>query len=306
MNARLERILIKLARQHAPHLTPPGWEQTGDVLQRIPTLARQLARYNLLVLMAYLQTGLLGERDSAVQAWVNEYGHLYSLLTRNLFPSLTAINAQYADDKFPPLVVIRGEATPVMNVLAGFVTPYVAARQAQPTGSEVELFGLVGIVLDELEAGDLPRTRYEALRTECMAVIQRMLASPVRQITLTPFDRPIIGQTKPLTAPPDQLPEEKPQTPVPESKEATKPRKPAAQPEAVKTPAASPPLNSGEAGRGAAPPLPKFELPMLEDDPNDPPTPTEQLFKTTIPMDTGRFKRRLPIPDLPDDEPDEG
>ncbi len=251
MTTRLERILTRLARQHAPHLLlPPSAESDA---KRLAVLARKLANANVLVMMGYLPAPLLPSRVTHVQRWVDLYGQLYDLLARNLFPSFTEVAAQYADDKLPAIVVIQGAATPVIGVMAGFVTPYIATRQSHPMTSEAELLGLMGILLDELEAGDLPRARYEALRAEGVSVVRDLLACPVRQIGVTLFDRPIFGKASPLTAPPDKLPEQARR-----------------QPKTAKRKTAAPP--------------PPVSIPVLS--PRSRPT----------------LKRRLPVPDLPDDE----
>lgn len=268
MNARLERILIKLARQYAPHLTPPGWEQQGNQAERLAALARKLASYNVLLIVGYVPPNLLTAKDSHIQSWVNEYGHLYHLLAQRLFPSYTDMSAQYADDKLPAMVVLRGASTPIMHALAGFVAPYVAVRQSQITGSEAELIGLMDIILDELETDDLSRTEHKRLRSDGVTILRRMLAVPIRQIGLTTFDRPIFfTNPQPALVTPAKLPEQ----------------------DGV--------------------PKPAFDLPRLEDEAGlseDSQTPTEQLFKTNIPISGERSpKRRLPLPGLPK-KPDEG
>lgn len=206
MTNRLERIVMRLAKKHAPHLLPPPPAESDA--KRVAALARKLANHNVLVMMGYLPAPLLPAREAHVQRWVDLYGQLYDLLARSLFPSFTEVTAQYADVKLPVVVVIQGASTPVISVLAGFVTPYIATRQSHPTVSEAELLGLMGIVLDELEARDLRRARYDALRAEGVEVIRSLLACPVRQVGVTAFDRPVFGRANPLSAPPDKLPEQ--------------------------------------------------------------------------------------------------
>jgi len=268
---RLEQILTRLAQRHAPELLrepsrEPAW------------LARRLASYNLLVLMGEVPYPVSSpDTIMRVQTWADGYVRLYSLLTHHLFPSFTHIGAQYADDKLPVIIVIKGAATPVIHALAGFVSPYIAHRQAQPTISEVELLGLMDTILDELEAGDLPRAAYKSLRTEGAAMLKDMLRAPVRQLLLTEFDRqmfsdiPLPQPTTPA-APPHTLPEGiPPQTQIP----------PAAQ----------------EAARP----------PMEQDDSSI----DEPLFETSIPIFFARKPRkskrpRPPVPGLPGAEDDEG
>jgi hypothetical protein len=95
-----------------------------------------------------------------------------------------------------------------MHVLAGFAAPYIAQRQSLPTVSEVELLGLMDTILDELEATDLPREEYKMLRTDGAGILKDMLRSPVRQLALTTFDRPLFSDIpQPAPQPPSTLPE---------------------------------------------------------------------------------------------------
>jgi hypothetical protein len=140
---------------------------------------------------------------------VNGYVHLYDLLSGRLFPSFTQWSVEHADDGWPAVVVMYGAATPVVGVLAGFVAPYVAARQSEPAVSEIELLGLMNILLEELEAGDLPGEEYRRLCVEGAVLLRRLLTAPVRHHPLTTFDRPVLGDIVPHSAPapPSTLPE---------------------------------------------------------------------------------------------------
>jgi hypothetical protein len=203
---RLEQILTKLAMRHAPELLRQLPAAKGE---RLPGLARQLASYNLLVLIGQVSQPVISpDTIMRVQMWADGYIRLYSLLAHHLFPSFTHISAQYADDKLPVVIVIKGAATPIMHVLAGFASPYIAQRQSQPTVSEVELLGLMDTMLDELEATDLPREEYKTLRTDGAGILKEMLRSPVRQLPLMPFDRPLFSDIpQPSPQPPSTLPE---------------------------------------------------------------------------------------------------
>ena len=214
MTARLERILYKVSQQHAPVLTPPGWNQTGDPINRIQKLARALAGYNITILVGELAPELLHQKDRYVQDWVRQYAQMYNLLAQGLFPSFGKINAQYADDRLPPVIVFYGEATPIIGVLSGYITPYVAVRHGA-TASDLELRGLMTVILDELEAGDLPRAVYDAMLAQGVVILKQMLKTTVRHVSLTLFDKPIIEtiqQTKRETSPP-------PPPKVPETKQ---------------------------------------------------------------------------------------
>jgi hypothetical protein len=205
MDERLQQILFKLAKRHAPQLLQTRWASP-------PPLARSLASYNILVLVGEAPgQAFTTETGARVQTWADGYVRLYSLLAHHLFPSFTHVNAQYADHKLPIVIAIKGAATPVIQVLAGFVSPYIVLRQGQAQVSEVELLGLMDTVLDELEAGDLPREEYKYLRAEGAGLLKEMLMSPVRQIRLTEFDRPLFSDIPqppaPVTPPPREMPE---------------------------------------------------------------------------------------------------
>jgi hypothetical protein len=266
---RLEQILTKLAMRHAPELLrelPPG------KAERIPILARKLASVNLLVLMGQVaQPVTAPDTIMRVQTWADGYIRLYSLLSHHLFPSFTHISAQYADDKLPVVIVIKGAATPVVHVLAGFVAPYIAQRQGQTTVSDVELLGLMDTLLDELEASDLAREEYKGLRTDGVAVLKDLLRAPVQQLALTPFDRPLFSD----------IPQPSPQPPP-------------SLPETSNLPPAMPTENVRVSGK-ATPPS------STEEDVN------ELLFDSSIPIFFARKPRsakkpRPPVPGLPDED----
>jgi hypothetical protein len=217
---RLDKILTRLAQRHAPDLLR---QLPAD---RLPALARRLASYNLLVLMGEVTQPVISpDTIMRVQTWADGYIRLYSLLAHPLFPSFTHISAQYADDKLPVVIVVKGAATPIMHVLAGFVSPFIAQRQRQATVSEMELLGLMDALLEELEATDLPREEYRTLRSDGAGVLKDMLRAPVRQLLLTPFDHPLFSDIpQPSPQRPDVVPEaqnlpargELPESPVPQ------------------------------------------------------------------------------------------
>jgi hypothetical protein len=268
MTARIERILHKLALQHAPHLTPPNWEHQGDPIERIQTLARRLASYNIVTLVGDLPPELERMKELHIQDWLRGYGQMYALLAQGLFPSYTRLNAYYADDHLPPVAVLQGEAIPVMVALAGFIAPYVAARQTDKNVSDLELRGLMDIVLEELEGRDLPRHVYEGVRETGVTILRGMLRSTVRHISLTAFDKPILDTIQP----PLQLPREMRSAPPP------------------------PPQSLPEEQ------LLRHELERLPDD-DQPPTATQEMFIRGIPLNRRPANtRRPPVPDLPSDD----
>lgn len=184
--ARLERNLVSVARRYAPTLVPAGWQKPGDYSGALPHLARALATYNVLV--------MAGEAGQAsVKAWTDGYQAFYGALANTLFPSFQRISAFYLDQEQPLIVALYGEATPVIMTMAGFVTPYVVARQGtRPL--EVELLGMMDMILEELEATDLPRDEYRRLRDTGASLLRGLLESSVRQLPVTPAARPIFDE----------------------------------------------------------------------------------------------------------------
>lgn len=210
MNERLERALIAVARRSAPPLVPSSWRQPGDYPRPLSELAGALAANNVLVLIGDLAPELAHQAAVHFKDWADAYVQLYTQLCETLFPSFTQVNAYYADQEWPPVVVIYGAATPVIVVLAEYVAPYVVARQRQ-TPSDVEIRGLIDTILDELEADDLPRDEYRRLRDECVGILKQLLATQVRQLPLTPSAISITGEeTVAMPPPPDTLPPEPP------------------------------------------------------------------------------------------------
>ncbi len=243
-NSRLETNLIHVARRYAPALIPAGWQKPGDYSGALPDLARALATYNVLVLAGDVPA-------TGVKAWTDGYTDFYALLTGALFPSYTRVSAFYLDQAAPPLVAIYGEATPVITVLAGFAAPYVVARQGTRP-SEVEVLGMMDMILEELEATDLPRGDYRRLRDSGATYLRALLGIQGRQFPLTPAARPIFAEmavapantpAKPAPPPPTDLPETTTAAPpIPDSmpEQLTSSEPPATLPEAPAAPAPEP------------------------------------------------------------------
>ncbi len=214
-SSRLETNLIHVARRYAPTLIPAGWQKPSDYTGALPDLARALATYNVLVLAGDVPA-------TAIKAWTDGYSDFYALLAGALFPSYTRVSAFYLDQAAPPLVALYGECTPVITVLAGFVAPYVVARQGtRPL--EVEVLGMMDMILEELEATDLPRGDYRRLRDSGAAYLRALLEGAGRQFPLTPATRPIFAEmtaaanvpAQPAPPPPDDLPESASAAPPP-------------------------------------------------------------------------------------------
>ncbi|MFQ3567951.1 MAG: hypothetical protein SNJ59_13245 [Aggregatilineales bacterium] len=209
MQARLERTLIAIARRYAPPLVPENWRSAGDYRGSLPTLARALASYNVLVLLGDLPDALAHQAPVQFKAWADAYIALYTRLSETLFPSYTQASAYYADQDWPPIVIVYGAATPVIVVLAGYVAPYAAARHGTKP-ADVELLGMADEILDALEADDLPRAEYRRLRADLVEALRGLLALKVRPIALTRPERPLFDlpeEVAPAAPPPQSLPE---------------------------------------------------------------------------------------------------
>lgn len=193
-NARMERVLIAVARRYASALVPVGWTQAGDFPDPLPSLAAKLTEYGVLVIPGTLPEALAHQVAVLYRDFADAYTTLYNSLTRTLFPTFTQVSAFYADEAYPPIVGLYGQAIPVMMVLGEFVAPFVASRDATTQlVSDLELRGLVDQMLDELEAGDLSRDEYRILRDECVFEIKTILNCHVKPLALTPPNRSLIG-----------------------------------------------------------------------------------------------------------------
>ena len=273
---RLERILEKLVKKHAPHIMQPGWNQGKDEITALQFLARKLADNGVLILVFKIPQNIQAAKDVYVSDYINLYSRLYNTLVRSLFPSLIHLEAHYADDRLPPVIVLNGDATPIFAVLAGYITPYLAIRQ--PTGviNDLELIGLMDAVLSELEARDLPSAVYHEVRANAVEILKQLLGAQVEHISLTAFDKPILnakdlivpvqkrntGMLQPPPPPPPSLPQQQAQI--------------------------------------------KHDLETLPED-DQPQTPTERMFRVDVPIRDSHHdtKRKPPVPPLPFKKDDE-
>jgi hypothetical protein len=200
MTERLERALIAVARRYAPDLVPGGWQRAGDYRAPLAELNLALASNGALVLMGDLAPG--ATQSSAplyYKEWVDQYTRLYGLLSAALFPSYTEVSSFFVDREQPPVVVIFGAAIPVIEALASLIAPYVVMRQgaAAASASAAEIGNVVQIVLNELEAGDLPGDVYTRLRNDGSLTLRALLTTQIRQFSLLPSKRDLFTQTAP-------------------------------------------------------------------------------------------------------------
>ena len=275
MTARVERILDKLTRRQAPHLVPNRWDQLpGSSIQKVQKIARRLADYDVVVIVGQLPDDLMPMKDLHIQDWVRSHHQFYNLLAKQLFPSYSGFKAYFADMRMPPVVVLEGEAVPVMNILAGYVTPYVSIRQAQGNATMLEIQALMDEILTELAADDLNYEDYVTLRQGGVNLIRQMLRATVQHISLTLLDKPILDQVEPICL----------QEPAAPPRPATMPEE-----ERLKTP-------NTDAGDQQL----QQELELLPED--DQPTPaTNEMFLYNIVTRNkdGRKPARPPLPEIP-------
>ncbi|MBC8170991.1 MAG: hypothetical protein H7X77_04950 [Anaerolineae bacterium] len=279
MNQRLERILVKLAQRHAPMLLTPGWQGTTENLK---LLARGLADFDFLVVMAKVPDRLMPERDAQIQNWANAYARFHNLMAHNLFPNYSALNASFADDALPPVIVFQAKVAPIVEVMAGYLVPYVASRQAFARVAETEIRELIDEMLAKLATTDLSEPVYHMLVKDGIASARRLIELPMQHIALTDFDRNLFPQLhKPATLPrTGELPKLATQ-PVAAAPTHSAPAQPPHQPEPEKI---------------------ELKLEQLEEIEYSPLTPTERMFIRPVNL---AFERKPPVPDLPNN-PDRG
>lgn len=216
MDKRVEEILITLARQYAPPVLQT-WDRSGDYHDRLPRLARALANYQVLVIMGdfpYSLQNVNRDVSTMITDWVDTFGEFYKLLAHRLFPSYLKVRAHYVDDKWPVLIYIKGDAAPIIQIMAGYLLPYIELRQVSPLVSEAEIVGIMDLILEELD-GSILRDDYRSVRAEGVSILRKMLSAQIRQLSLTDFDREIFTDSRriipirePLPPLPGKLPEE--------------------------------------------------------------------------------------------------
>lgn len=216
MTTRTERILTKLAQQHAPGLLNGNLPPNASVRY----LADGLVKEGVLVITCEASRQL---NPRTVNAWAMAYHEMYSLLTEALFPSYTRFSAVDADNQSPPLMVLRGEVSAVMRVLGAFVVPFIASRQANGEVYKTELSGIMMTILRDLEGTDLPKPAQDKIMTDGEAILRRLLEMPVRQQSLTTAHASVMQRLKkPPPDPPSFLPEEPPMPETPTEELFTK------------------------------------------------------------------------------------
>jgi hypothetical protein len=316
VDARLERIILSLVKQHTPQLLGSTTSLGNTREERLERLCRRLANEGIL-LIACEVIGMSGNPALVqTQNWVSGIARMYSVLARRLFPSYSRLDMQYIDNELPAVVIASGDSNILMQKMAGFVLPYLAARQTQ-VASEAELRGLIDILFDELEAGDLPRTDQQTLRAECVLLLQRLLSSPVRLLALRTFDRPIffgVTDTPPTGMQPIAQPVAQPSTmpqEIPIAPKVVSQTMPAVE---IKRTTGSfaiiqpdRPKDLPETGKLTTPPKPAAQTtaqaaPQVEQTTQAPETNTALPRNPSMQRADNGKSRRPPVPPLPDNQ----
>lgn len=199
INTRLNSILTTLAQKYAYHLLAKVPEDAN----RIAFLADGLADSGVLVIIADIPANNF---DRLWRAWINEYTHLYTIIASALFPLFTRVSPGAADGMRPPVCVLQGESVAVIQILAGYIVPYIAMRQQTPSISDAEIRGLMTYILEELEADDLDKHEYDRLWRQCAQIIRQLLTLPIKQYSLTTMKKPLFQQNH---VRPQQMPHQK-------------------------------------------------------------------------------------------------
>ncbi|NJO84314.1 MAG: hypothetical protein HC828_17050 [Blastochloris sp.] len=203
MEARLEHTLVNIARHHAPLLVGAGWRQPGDFPHPLPTLANDLARTaGIVVIVGEVLPAYAAQRAVYYRVWADQYVQMYRLLCGILFPSYLETKTIPIDNDEPVIVGVQGQVIPVIEMLAGYIAPYIVARQGTMNDPGVEITGIIEAIFDELHAETLKTEARLALRREAAGHLRTMLASPVHQFALTPLRQPIFHMPDSLWRPP--------------------------------------------------------------------------------------------------------
>lgn len=206
MQARLDAILKRLKQEHAPEIR---LKQSG-----LSAVANMLAERGVLVISLELAQDT--NARSAVEQLASAYADLYQSWAEALFPSFMEFRAAYGDHEQPPVVVLHGSCEPLMKALACCIGPYLQVRQRTARPTQAELRGVVAVLLDDLEVGDIGRARYDALLRRSMGILEQLLGLPLRQTILNDHDAAFFERLQLPAPPPLTLPVEAPApTPAP-------------------------------------------------------------------------------------------
>lgn len=196
---RLDNTLTSLANQYVPDAL---MRAPHDLEKRVPYLADSLVRVGILVMTADIPSN---NYQFLLRRWTYGYRQIYDVLASNLFTTLLRIDLGTVDNMTPPVVVLKGQAVPVIDVLAGYVVPYVTLRQQTSTLNEPEIRGIITIMLDELDDEISTQVSKVILQT-CTRVIRELVNLPITQYSLTSMKKPLFQQTYESPPPPKKRP----------------------------------------------------------------------------------------------------
>lgn len=196
---RLDNTLTSLANQYVPDAL---MKAPRDLDKRVPYLADSLVRVGILVMNADIPSN---NYQFLLRRWIYGYRNIYDVLASNLFTTLRRIDLGTVDNMTPPVVVLKGQAIPIINVLAGYVVPYVTFRQQTSILNEPEIRGIIAIMLEELDDEITTQVSKVILQT-CTQVIIELVTLPITQYSLTTMNKPLFQNKQGPPPPPIKQP----------------------------------------------------------------------------------------------------
>lgn len=205
---RIERILQKLILQHVPHLAPLMEQKSpNDPLAHVRNAAQQLAKHGILILIAETPDEYQSQQQIIIEDWLNNCVHLYDIVSKVIYPSLSQLNAKYADNQHhnPSIIVLQASSHAILEGFARYIMPYVCLRHRRRPFKTDEINDMLTAFLEFIGADDFPHRIYQTLHQTCYQAVCQIMNSPARQISLTDFDPALLdivrrhGNTQPYT-----------------------------------------------------------------------------------------------------------
>lgn len=281
---RIERILQKLILLHAPHLAPLlDQKDPSDPLAHVQRVAGQLAKHGILVIIAEMPEELEAQKQIIIEDWLASCVHLYDIVSKVIYPSLSEVVAKYADtpNLNPSIIVLQASSHAVLEGFGRYIMPYVGLRHRRRPFKTDEINDMLTAFLEFVGADNLAHRVYQPLHQVCYQAVCQIMNSPARQICLTDFDPALLeiihrhGNTQPY------------QPVTPPTQAHVKQQEP-------------------------------LKLEQLNDDEMPDDTPSQQMFRVRLPIRADRNEtrterneksRRPPVPPLPkrnDDDESQG
>jgi cytochrome c551/c552 len=205
---RIERILQNLVKLHMPNLPPPTEQQSAkEKIDYMRKTAQQLAKQGILVIVAETPPELMSQQQIIVEDWLNNYVHLYDIVTKAIYPSLSQIKATYAEQREanPSIIILKGESHAILEGFGRYIMPYVGLRHHRPINAD-EVKEVMTAFLTFIGADEFPHRIYQALHQACFNAVCQIMGAPIKQISLTDYDPNLLeivsqyGNTQPLQA----------------------------------------------------------------------------------------------------------